>query len=127
MNSIGLCVCDVCGTQSGDHAGWFVVIGSGSRMEILPWSDDLLSRHDCRHACCGEHVRRLIFSSAAMDFARNTLPFDGNSDGWNPASLLPPTPSERAAGNSLQSALDAVDSALQEPDADEGETRPFDA
>ena len=129
MNSIGLCVCEVCGTQSADHAGWFAVAGTGSHVEILPWTDELRARTDCRHACCGEHVQRLVFSTAVLDFARNTLPFTSHRGGWNPLSLEPRVESSPSSKEeSIMNVLSEIDSVLKGPTADdEDEQASFDA
>jgi hypothetical protein len=129
VNSFGLCVCEVCGTLSADHAGWFAVAGVGSHMEILPWSDELRARPDCRHACCPEHVQQLVFSTAARDFARPKLPLSPYRGGWNPLSLVPLGDSDVASNpeDSLRNVLDAIDSILQGPTADEEEQPSFDA
>ena len=130
MSSIGLCVCEICGTHSTDHAGWFAVAGAGSRIEILPWTDELRARPDCRHACCGEHVQQLVFSAAASNFTRPTLPLSTHRGGWNPLSLLPLTIAEQPTSDtddSLRKVLDAIDFILQGPTADEEEQPSFDA
>lgn len=130
MNSIGLCVCEICGTHSADHAGWFAVAGAGSRIEILPWTDELRARPDCRHACCGEHVEQLVFSTAALDCARPALPLSTLRGGWNPSSLVPLARAENPASSaedSLRNMLDAIDSILQGPTAEEEEQPSLDA
>jgi hypothetical protein len=128
VNSFGLDICDVCGTQSADHAGWFAIAGNGASMEVLPWSDDVRRRSDCRHACCGEHAEKLVVWSATSDLAGSTFLSSPKRGGWSPDALLPPV-SERLAAmegdDSLLSLLSAVESILQADD-DEPSVR-FDA
>lgn len=124
MNSIGLCVCDICGTRSADHAGWYVVAGTGSRLEVLPWSDELLARSDCRHACSGEHVEKLVFASATHELGAPLLTLPPKRGGWNPSSLVPPTP-ETPGDDPLGEVMDAIDSILGRHD--EESRRTFDA
>jgi hypothetical protein len=128
VNSFGLDICDVCGTQSADHAGWFAIAGNGASMEVLPWSDDVRHRSDCRHACCGEHAETLVLSTAATDLAGSTFLSSPKRGGWSPEALLPPVSDTLAAidgDDSLLSLLSAVESILQSDD-DEPTAR-FDA
>ena len=129
MNSIGLCVCEICGTQSADHAGWFAVAGAGNRMEILPWQDELRTRADCHHACCGDHLQQLIFTTAARELAKPALPLSTVRGGWNPSSLVPPADAKPATTKeeALLSVLKEIDSVLQGPTEEEEENPQFDA
>ena len=128
MDSIGLCVCEVCGSQSADHAGWFAIAGAGTSIEILPWQDDLRTRSDCHHACCGDHLQQLIFSTAARELAKPALPLSVRRGGWNPATLVPPAGSTRAsADDQIMSILSEIDSVLQGPTEDEEDAPRFDA
>lgn len=121
MNLLGLCVCEICGTQSADHAGWFALAGAGNRIEILPWQDDLRVRPDCRHACCSDHLQQLIFSTAAREFSQPALPLTLHRGGWHPSSLVPATDAKAARSNedAILSVLNEIDSVLQGPTADE--------
>ncbi len=129
MNLLGLCVCEICGTQSADHSGWFAVAGGGNRLEILPWKDDLLARADCRHACCGDHLQQLIFSSAASELSKPALPLSTERGGWNPSSLVPPPQPKSPASkeDTLLNMLSEIDSVLQGPIEDEEDGPRFDA
>ncbi len=122
MNSLGLCVCEVCGTQSADHAGWFAVTGAGNLIEILPWQDELSTRTDCHYSCCGDHLQQLIFSTAARELSKPALPLTVHRGGWNPATLVPP-PADAKPGASSEEAilnvLSEIDSVLQGPTEDE--------
>lgn len=127
MNSFGLDICEVCGTQSSNHAGWFAIAGAGTSMEVLPWTDDVRGRSDCRHACCGDHAEKIVLSTATRDLDGAT--FLTAPRRWNPESLLPPNTERIEAGESedtLFSLLTAVESILQSPDEDETPAR-FDA
>jgi len=130
VNSLGLCVCEICGTQSADHAGWFAVAGAGNRMEILPWQDEFRTRDDCHHVCCGDHLQKLIFSAAARELAKPALPLATHRGGWNPSSLVPPPEAKAAATTkeeALLSVLNEIDSVLQGPTEDEEDAPKFDA
>ena len=129
MNSLGLCVCEVCGSQSADHAGWFSVAGAGKNIEILPWQDDLRSRPDCHHACCGDHLQQLIFSTAARELAKPSISLSTQRGGWNPATLVPPAEGKPASTEeAILNVLSEIDSVLQGPTEDEEENSPrFDA
>jgi len=52
-----LMVCEICGSHTPEPGSWFAVAEVGSRMEVLPWTESLRQRSDCRHACCGDHVQ----------------------------------------------------------------------
>lgn len=126
MNSFGLDICEVCGTQTANHAGWFAIAGNGASMEVLPWTDDVRGRADCRHACCGEHAEKLVLSTATHELAGTTF----LSRRWNPEALLPPGTAEidgNVSEESLMSILSAVESILQSPDEDESAPAAFDA
>lgn len=130
MNSIGLCVCEVCGTQSVDHAGWFAVADAGRCVEILPWKDELRARPDCHHACCGDHLQQLIFTSAAREFSRPAIPVSHHRGGWNPSSLVPATEAapSRSSEEAILNVLNEIDSVLQRPSEEEEEEQTsFDA
>jgi hypothetical protein len=130
VNSLGLCVCEICGTQSGDHAGWFAVTGGGNNIEILPWQENLRARPDCHHACCGDHLQQLIFSTAARELAKPSIPLSLQRGGWNPATLVPPADAKPATSNeeAILNVLSEIDSVLQGPTAEEEEEPPrFDA
>ncbi len=129
MNSLGLCVCEICGTQSADHAGWFAVAGVGNNIEILPWQEDLRSRSDCHHACCGDHLQKLIFATAARELAKPSVPLTIPRGGWNPATLVPPPASKPAASkeDTILNVLSEIDAALQGPTEDEDDNQRFDA
>lgn len=130
MNSIGLCICEICGTQSADHAGWFAVAGAGKNIEILPWQEDLRSRTDCHHACCGDHLQQLIFSTAARELAKPSIPLSMRRGGWNPATLVfttaaKPAPTKEEA---ILKVLSEIDSVLEGPTEEEEDgPPPFDA
>ena len=129
MNPLGLCVCEVCGTQSADHAGWFAVTGAGKHLEILPWQEELRARTDCHHACCGEHLQKLIFATAARELAKPTLPLSVRNGGWNPATLVA-TDGKPARSNeeAILKVLSEIDAVLQGPTAEDEEDSPkFDA
>ncbi len=123
---IGICICDICGTQSVDHAGWFAIAGAGSRMEVLPWSDELRGQADYRHACSPEHAQKIVFSAASHELARPLLALPVQHGGWNPASLIVPKPPVCEV-NDLESLLSTVDAILHGPTADEDEEAAFDA
>lgn len=129
VNSLGLCVCEICGTQSADHTGWFAVAGAGKNIEILPWKEELRTRPDCHHACCGDHLQQLIFSTAARELARPSIPLSVERGGWNPATLVPaPTPKSAASSEeTILNVLSEIDSVLQESTEDEEENPRFDA
>lgn len=133
MNSIGLCVCEICGTQSGDHAGWFAVAGGGKNLEILPWVEDLRARSDCHHACCGDHLQQLIFSTAARELAKPSIPLTLQRGGWNPATLVPAPVAAadkpaRSNEDAIMDVLSEIDSVLQGPtEEDEEAPASFDA
>jgi hypothetical protein len=122
VNTIGLYVCEICGTQSMDHAGWFTVAGAGPSMEVFPWNDELRARPDCRHACCGDHVQRLVFNSATQDLVSPMVSVAIPRGGWNPLSLVPPSADKPAVQDSFMSVLDAIDAALQGPTSEEEDT-----
>jgi len=128
VNSIGLCICEVCGSQSADHVGWFAVAEAGSQVEILPWKDELRTRDDCHHACCGEHLQKLIFSSAARELSRHAVALSSHKGGFHPLALVP-TGEVKAATNeeAILSVLAEIDAVLQEKSDDEDEPPRFDA
>jgi hypothetical protein len=131
VNSFGLDVCEVCGSQSADHAGWFAVTGNGPSMEVLPWTDEVRDRSDCRHACCGDHVEKLVISSATRELSGATFLAAPRHGGWNPQALMPRAAEDVTAADSNESfanILSAVESILLSPDEeDEEEPRAFDA
>jgi hypothetical protein len=129
VNSIGLCVCEVCGSQSADHAGWFAVAEAGSQVEILPWKDELRTRDDCHHACCGEHLQKLIFSSAARELSRHAATISSHKGGWHPLALVPTGEAKPSTSNeeAILSVLAEIDAVLQEKTEDEDEQPSFDA
>ena len=129
MDSFGLDVCEICGTHSADHAGWFSVAGHGAQMEVVLWNEELHARSDWRHACCGDHIEQLVLSAATGDLRAPMFALATEHGGWNPASLVPPVKSDTSdEGESLLSVLSAVDSILQIPSDDEEEDeRTFDA
>jgi hypothetical protein len=129
VNSLDLCVCEICGMRSAEHAGWFAVVGAGNRLEILPWKDELCSRNDCRYACCGDHLQKLIFSTAARELSKPTHPLATHRGGWNPSSLVPPAEAQPARSNddAVINVLKEIDSALQAPGEDEEDNPSFDA
>ena len=127
MNSIGLCVCEVCGSQSADHAGWFAVAEAGSQVEILPWKDELRSRDDCHHACCGEHLQKLIFSSAARELSRHAVALRTHKGGFHPLALVPSGETKPSNEEAILSVLAEIDSVLQGKTEDEEEQTSFDA
>ncbi len=124
MNSLGLCVCEICGTQSADHAGWFAIAGAGNRFEILPWRDELTTRTDCQHACCGDHLQQLLFINAARELSKPSIPLSTERGGWNPATLVAPADSKPASTSeeTILSVLKEIDSVLQGSPDDEEET-----
>ncbi|MGH9644360.1 MAG: hypothetical protein ACRD3Q_18310 [Terriglobales bacterium] len=121
MNSFGIDICEVCGSQSADHAGWFAVTGSGTKLEILPWTDEVRRRVDCRHACCGDHVQKLLLAAAARDLGTPVLS-TGRRGGWDPEALVPPA---KGDGDDIDQALvdilSAVDSILHTRNDDDEE------
>lgn len=130
MNPLGLCVCEICGTQSADHAGWFAVAGAGKNIEILPWQEELRTRPDCHHACCGDHLQQLIFSTAARELAKPSAALSVQRGGWNPATLVPPPDGKpaRSKEEAILNVLNEIDSVLQGPTEEEEENPPhFDA
>jgi hypothetical protein len=128
VNSNGLYICEICGTQSADHAGWFSLAGRGSRMEILPWNDDSSVSPEFRHACCGDHVQQLVFSSATQESVHPSLWLTQHRGGWNPSSLRPKdAPAEPTTEESIMGMINAIDSILQGPTAEEDESPSFDA
>ena len=131
MQSIRLDVCEICGTLSHDHAGWFSVAGDGARMEVLPWTEDLGARSDCRHACCGDHLEKLVLASAVRGFDSPILSLTTERGGWNPASLVSPAGaaySDADGSDTLAGIFSAIDSILQNSADEEEEDAPaFDA
>ena len=129
MDPLGLCVCEVCGTQSADHAGWFTVTGAGKHLEILPWQDELRTRPDTHHVCCGDHLQQLIFSTAARELSKPPLPLSVRRGGWNPATLVAPRSSASTVSgeDALMNVLSEIDSVLQGPTEEEEEGPNFDA
>jgi len=98
-------------------------------MEILPWQDELRTRADCHHACCGDHLQKLIFSTAALELSKPALPLTTHRGGWNPSSLVAPLDAKLASSKeeALLNVLNEIDSVLQGPTEDEDETPKFDA
>ena len=129
MEPIGVCVCEVCGTQSADHAGWFSIAGAGTHIEILPWNDGPHARTDCHHACCGDHLQQLIFSNAARELSKRPLPLSVRRGGWNPATLVPPADAkaEQTKEEIILNVLSEIDAVLHGPPEEEEETPRFDA
>ena len=126
MNSFGIDICEVCGSQSADHAGWFAVAGSGTKLEVLPWTDEVERRDDCRHACCGDHVEKLVLASAARDLGNIPV----LRAGWDPRALVPPSSNQDGEDidEALVNILSAVDSILRNrPDDEEENLVGFDA
>lgn len=127
MNSFGLDVCEICGSQSADHAGWFAIAGHGASMEVLPWTDDVRGRSDCRTVCCGDHAEKLVLTAATHDLSGAT--FLTAPRRWHPEALVPIAARAIAdldADDSLSSILSAVDAILHSDDEDEPAPR-FDA
>jgi hypothetical protein len=121
-----LMVCEICGSHSPELGGWFAVAEAGNRMEVLPWTESLRERSDCRHACCGDHVQQLVFSAATHDLPTPLLSISRESGGWNPAALTPEA--DEKSKHSIQSVLDAIDVALAgETLADDEDSAAFDA
>jgi hypothetical protein len=115
VNTIGLNVCEVCGTQSLDHSGWFSIAGAGRQMEIVPWTDSVGERNDCRHACCGDHLQKLLFNSAIEECSTSFNWFSSTHRGaWNAAALVPPSPQ---AANGSESIEDSIIKIVGEIDA----------
>lgn len=114
MNSFGIDICEVCGSQSADHAGWFSVAGSGSKLEVLPWNDEVHRRSDCRHACCGEHAEKLVVSAATHDLAGRSF-LSTTRRSWDPRALQPASAGKEGddIDEALVNILSAVDSILQ--------------
>ena len=131
MNTIGLDVCELCGTQSFDHAGWFSIAGSGHAMEILPWSDSARERTDCRHACCGDHLQKLLFNSAIEECSTSFNWFSSTHRGaWNAAALVPPQAGSTSESieDSIMKIVGEIDSVLgSSTSADEEDQTSFDA
>ena len=130
MDSIAVDVCEICGTQAADHAGWYAVAGSGATMEILPWSNEVSERSDCRHACCGDHVQKLVFSAATHDLATPMLEVTVRHGGWNPEALVPASNQEEDnADDAIVALLAEVESVLQtrSGDKDKQGAESFDA
>ena len=130
MDPLGLCVCEVCGTQSADHAGWFTVTGAGKHLEILPWEDELRTRPDTHYVCCGDHLQQLIFSTAARELSKAPHTLSVRRGGWNPATLVAPVTvkTECTKEEAIMNVLNEIDSVLQGPTEEEEEEGPnFDA
>ena len=130
MNSFGVDVCEICGTHAADHQGWFAVAGSGANLEVLPWTDDVRGRSDCHHACCSEHLERLVFSAATHDLGALPLVLEPWRGGWNPEALQPASAPEEQpiADESLLQILSMVDSILATSSDEEDDGAPaFDA
>lgn len=133
MNTIGLNVCEVCGTQSLDHAGWFSIAGSGRSMEILPWADSVSERTDYRHACCGDHLQQLLFNSAIEECTTSFNWFSSTHRGaWNAAALVPPQPQAASTSESIEDSImkivSEIDAVLgNSPSNDEEDQTSFDA
>lgn len=129
MNSFGIDICEVCGSQSADHAGWLSVAGTGSQMEVLPWTDETRRRSDCLHACCGEHMHRLILSTATRDVAGAALLSATKRVSWDPRVLVPDNSSGTTdtLDETLVNLLSAVDSVLHVQNDDDEDLVGFDA
>lgn len=133
MNTIGLNVCEVCGTQSLDHAGWFSIAGGGRQMEILPWTDSVRERDDCRHACCGDHLQQLLFNSAIEECSTSFNWFSSTHRGaWNAAALVPPDPQAAATSSesieeSIMKIVGEIDSVLGSSSVEDEDQTSFDA
>lgn len=129
MNSFGIDICEVCGSQSADHAGWFSVAGSGSKMEVLPWTDETGRRGDCLHACCGEHMQKLILSTATRDVAGTALLTATKQANWDPKALIPKSSAgtPESLDETLVNLLSAVDSVLHIQGEDDDDGVGFDA
>ena len=129
MNSFGIDICEVCGSQSADHAGWFSVAGTGSQMEVLPWTDETRRRSDCLHACCGEHMQKLIVSTATRDVAGTTFLSSTKHGSWDPQSLIPTSSAATtdSLDETLVNLLSAVDSVLHIQNDDDEDVVGFDA
>lgn len=128
MNTIGLQVCEICGNQSSEKAGWFAIAGSGREMEILPWNDQLHARPDCRLACGGDHLQKLLFSSAIEQSASSfTWMAPQHRGGWSEAALVPlKRDTEATVEESLINIIGEIDSILGAT-SDEEEAPAFDA
>ncbi len=128
-------VCDVCGTRSSDQSDWFVVSGEDGEVEVRFWNEEAARAPKARHACCGEHVQTLVFSSVTPNMHRAVLvPLPRRRGGWNPSALERDASSDESdLTESLVSILDAIDVVLKDPadqdkkDKDEEEARRFDA
>ncbi len=129
MKTIGLEVCEICGTQSLDHAGWFSIAGVGHSMEILPWTDAVRERTDCRHTCCGEHLQKLLFDSAIQECSTSFNWFSSTHRGaWNADALVPPAVEKSGSvEESIMNIIGEIDAVLAGATADEEETTSFDA
>jgi len=125
VKTIGLEVCEICGTQSGDKAGWFSIAGNGRDLEILPWNDTVQERADCRHTCCGDHLQQLLFSSAEEFLTPFTWFTSQNRGAWNAAALVPEQ-KDASAEETIMDVINEIDSVLLGASAEEDQTG-FDA
>jgi hypothetical protein len=129
VNSFEIDICEVCGSQSADHAGWFSVMGSGTKLEVLPWTNEMQRRTDCLHACCGEHIQKLILAAAARDLVGASFLTSACHGSWDPEALVPieSKPEADDVDETLVNLLSAADSILHIPSDDDEDAIGFDA
>lgn len=102
-------------------------------MEILPWTDSISKRTDCRHACSGDHLQQLLFNSAVEDCSTSFNWFSSSHRGaWNAAALVPPQPQAANGAESLEDSImkivSEIDSVLGNSSSTEDEDQTsFDA
>ncbi len=128
MSQIAIFACDVCGDRTGDHDGWFLVSGEGAHLEVAGWTEDAACGAGVRHACCADHVEKLLFAAIAPELRETLVPLPLRRGGWNPAALETSSPDEPMnAEEALLSVLHEIDVVLQSPTRDDEEALAFDA
>jgi hypothetical protein len=128
MSQFAIFACDTCGSRAGDYGDWFTVTGEGAHLQVSRWNEDAAREGGVRHACCAEHVEKLVFEAVAAELREPMVPLPVRRGGWDPASLEIAAPEEpQDAEDVLLSILDAIDVVLQSPTRDEEEALAFDA
>lgn len=127
MSLVEQFVCDVCGIRARDQSTWFVLCGEGANLEVRRWDDNLAGQPATAHACCAEHLEKLVFNSVAPGLRNALTILSVRHGGWNPAALQQTAASSNDSADSLLSLLNAIDGVLQGPTRDEEESVGFDA